>query len=196
MVRKCIQKHTGLEFAAKIINTKKLSARGKCTVFIRSLHFYVLSRRAPSHSRGNGGVYWLSFNGRDSDGSILFERPRKRSHTWTDTLRVCMYTLCALTGSTAVSPEAISREPGRVTGQQIRVPVDDVVPPPLENPFASVIGPDDDSNGTRRVRRVSVYYSTSSTKKYKIKGVEIRLRNRTICRVRADAYIRSYLWKI
>lgn len=29
VVRKCIQKHTGLEFAAKIINTKKLSARGK-----------------------------------------------------------------------------------------------------------------------------------------------------------------------
>ncbi|XP_025205504.1 calcium/calmodulin-dependent protein kinase type II alpha chain isoform X16 [Rhopalosiphum padi] len=27
VVRKCIQKHTGLEFAAKIINTKKLSAR-------------------------------------------------------------------------------------------------------------------------------------------------------------------------
>uniref|UniRef100_T1DG40 calcium/calmodulin-dependent protein kinase n=1 Tax=Cupiennius salei TaxID=6928 RepID=T1DG40_CUPSA len=27
IVRKCVQKHTGLEFAAKIINTKKLSAR-------------------------------------------------------------------------------------------------------------------------------------------------------------------------
>lgn len=32
VVRKCIQKHTGLEFAAKIINTKKLSARGKLNV--------------------------------------------------------------------------------------------------------------------------------------------------------------------
>ena len=29
MVRRCVQKNTGLEFAAKIINTKKLSARGK-----------------------------------------------------------------------------------------------------------------------------------------------------------------------
>ncbi|RWS08110.1 Calcium/calmodulin-dependent protein kinase type II alpha chain-like protein [Dinothrombium tinctorium] len=30
IVRRCVQKSTGLEFAAKIINTKKLSARGKC----------------------------------------------------------------------------------------------------------------------------------------------------------------------
>ena len=29
IVRRCVQKSTGLEFAAKIINTKKLSARGK-----------------------------------------------------------------------------------------------------------------------------------------------------------------------
>ena len=29
VVRRCVQKNTGLEFAAKIINTKKLSARGK-----------------------------------------------------------------------------------------------------------------------------------------------------------------------
>ena len=29
MVRRCVQKATGLEFASKIINTKKLSARGK-----------------------------------------------------------------------------------------------------------------------------------------------------------------------
>ncbi|GBM40186.1 Calcium/calmodulin-dependent protein kinase type II alpha chain [Araneus ventricosus] len=29
IVRRCVQKNTGLEFAAKIINTKKLSARGK-----------------------------------------------------------------------------------------------------------------------------------------------------------------------
>ena len=28
MVKRCVQRHTGLEFAAKIINTKKLSARG------------------------------------------------------------------------------------------------------------------------------------------------------------------------
>jgi len=28
IVRRCVQKSTGLEFAAKIINTKKLSARG------------------------------------------------------------------------------------------------------------------------------------------------------------------------
>lgn len=31
VVRRCVQKSTGLEFAAKIINTKKLSARGKFT---------------------------------------------------------------------------------------------------------------------------------------------------------------------
>ena len=29
VVRRCVQKNTGLEFAAKIINTKKLSARGE-----------------------------------------------------------------------------------------------------------------------------------------------------------------------
>lgn len=29
IVRRCVQKTTGLEFAAKIINTKKLSARGE-----------------------------------------------------------------------------------------------------------------------------------------------------------------------
>ena len=29
IVRRCVQKSTGLEFAAKIINTKKLSARGE-----------------------------------------------------------------------------------------------------------------------------------------------------------------------
>jgi len=28
IVKRCVQRHTGLEFAAKIINTKKLSARG------------------------------------------------------------------------------------------------------------------------------------------------------------------------
>ena len=32
VVRRCVQKSTGLEFAAKIINTKKLSARGKNNV--------------------------------------------------------------------------------------------------------------------------------------------------------------------
>jgi len=29
VVRRCVQKSTGLEFASKIINTKKLSARGE-----------------------------------------------------------------------------------------------------------------------------------------------------------------------
>ena len=29
VVKRCVQRHTGLEFAAKIINTKKLSARGE-----------------------------------------------------------------------------------------------------------------------------------------------------------------------
>lgn len=33
IVRRCVQKATGLEFAAKIINTKKLSARGKSLVY-------------------------------------------------------------------------------------------------------------------------------------------------------------------
>ncbi|XP_043481239.1 calcium/calmodulin-dependent protein kinase type II alpha chain-like [Leptopilina heterotoma] len=33
VVRRCVQKSSGLEFAAKIINTKKLSARGKSLLF-------------------------------------------------------------------------------------------------------------------------------------------------------------------
>jgi hypothetical protein len=33
VVRRCVQKNTGLEFAAKIINTKKLSARGKSQLY-------------------------------------------------------------------------------------------------------------------------------------------------------------------
>lgn len=37
VVRRCVKKSTGQEYAAKIINTKKLSARGKC-----SPHPYVL----------------------------------------------------------------------------------------------------------------------------------------------------------
>lgn len=45
VVRKCIQKHTGLEFAAKIINTKKLSARGLLFAFYYSIHiFFKMSR--------------------------------------------------------------------------------------------------------------------------------------------------------
>jgi hypothetical protein len=39
VVRRCVQKSTGLEFAAKIINTKKLSARGKKNV----LDFFVMT---------------------------------------------------------------------------------------------------------------------------------------------------------
>ena len=35
IVRRCVQKTTGLEFAAKIINTKKLSARGRSTVLLK-----------------------------------------------------------------------------------------------------------------------------------------------------------------
>ena len=37
VVKRCVQRHTGLEFAAKIINTKKLSARGKslCKIICR-----------------------------------------------------------------------------------------------------------------------------------------------------------------
>jgi hypothetical protein len=43
VVRRCVQKSTGSEFAAKIINTKKLSARGKKNV----LEFVVLIVRFP-----------------------------------------------------------------------------------------------------------------------------------------------------
>lgn len=32
IVKRCVQKTSGLEFAAKIINTRKLSARGKSVV--------------------------------------------------------------------------------------------------------------------------------------------------------------------
>ena len=34
MVRRCVKLCSGLEFAAKIINTKKLSARGKHALYI------------------------------------------------------------------------------------------------------------------------------------------------------------------
>lgn len=34
VVRRCVKKSTGQEYAAKIINTKKLSARGKCTGYL------------------------------------------------------------------------------------------------------------------------------------------------------------------
>jgi len=44
VVRKCVQKHTGLEFAAKIINTKKLSARGKLFE-VKFLKFLFLAYR-------------------------------------------------------------------------------------------------------------------------------------------------------
>ena len=38
VVKRCVQRHTGLEFAAKIINTKKLSARGNnMTSIVRTL---------------------------------------------------------------------------------------------------------------------------------------------------------------
>lgn len=33
VVRRCVKKSTGQEYAAKIINTKKLSARGKCSPY-------------------------------------------------------------------------------------------------------------------------------------------------------------------
>ena len=36
VVRRCVQKNTGLEFAAKIINTKKLSARGQSPASLSS----------------------------------------------------------------------------------------------------------------------------------------------------------------
>ena len=37
VVKRCVQRHTGLEFAAKIINTKKLSARGRLSYLIFQL---------------------------------------------------------------------------------------------------------------------------------------------------------------
>ena len=43
VVKRCVQRHTGLEFAAKIINTKKLSARGT--------HYYMsLERLSPGYN--------------------------------------------------------------------------------------------------------------------------------------------------
>ena len=46
IVRRCVQKSTGLEFAAKIINTKKLSARGnrKSTLFLHCLYVCFISK--------------------------------------------------------------------------------------------------------------------------------------------------------
>ena len=49
VVRRCVQKSTGLEFAAKIINTKKLSARGKpiwCEILFEkkvSVHLFLFA---------------------------------------------------------------------------------------------------------------------------------------------------------
>ncbi|KAJ9601396.1 hypothetical protein L9F63_000420, partial [Diploptera punctata] len=37
VVRRCVQKSTGLEFAAKIINTKKLSARDRREANVRGM---------------------------------------------------------------------------------------------------------------------------------------------------------------
>lgn len=39
VVRRCVKKSTGQEYAAKIINTKKLSARGK---FFKSLNVLIM----------------------------------------------------------------------------------------------------------------------------------------------------------
>lgn len=39
IVKRCVQKSTGLEFAAKIINTKKLTSRGEWERFLLFLSF-------------------------------------------------------------------------------------------------------------------------------------------------------------
>ena len=43
IVKRCIHKETRKEFAAKIFNTKKLSARGRWTFFCCLLFFYIIS---------------------------------------------------------------------------------------------------------------------------------------------------------
>ncbi len=53
IVRRCVQKSTGLEFAAKIINTKKLSARGRYMF----MWFFLGGWQA------KGGVYHFSWVG-------------------------------------------------------------------------------------------------------------------------------------
>lgn len=42
VVRRCVQKSTCLEFAAKIINTKKLSSRGRCFCFVLKISILIL----------------------------------------------------------------------------------------------------------------------------------------------------------
>lgn len=42
IVKRCVQKATGFEFAAKIINTKKLTSRGKTNISINALFSLIL----------------------------------------------------------------------------------------------------------------------------------------------------------
>ena len=65
VVRRCVQKSTGLEFAAKIINTKKLSARGKpiwCEILFEkkvSVHLFLFAATAKSLNRRGEADNWL-----------------------------------------------------------------------------------------------------------------------------------------
>lgn len=57
VVRRCVKKSTGQEYAAKIINTKKLSARGKhcladCTMEIAAVAFRRRRRKRRGAWRG------------------------------------------------------------------------------------------------------------------------------------------------
>ena len=49
IVKRCVQRHTGLEFAAKIINTKKLSARGNTYLLNKheKIHYILLHKLFP-----------------------------------------------------------------------------------------------------------------------------------------------------
>ena len=47
VVRRCVQKATGLEFASKIINTKKLSARGKGRERVQTLKKWAMGFVSP-----------------------------------------------------------------------------------------------------------------------------------------------------
>lgn len=69
IVRRCVQKSTGLEFAAKIINTKKLSARG---THVRQYLTICLKNKMVKHCR-EGQTFIRSPNSSPESVSLFHE---------------------------------------------------------------------------------------------------------------------------